>query len=433
MNSHPHHKFSAHPAGLPAIPLLILSMLALMLAPSSTAADWPQWRGPTRDGHSTETNLLTHWPTNGPPLLWQNTNVGRGFSTPSIAHGQVYLLGNHGLTNEFALALSATDGHQLWSTHLGKVGKTNQQPNYPGARSTPTVNGSLLYALGSDGDLLCIETTNGRIRWRKQLVTDFAGHPGDWAYAESPLIDGDKLICTPGGAQATLLALNKLTGDVIWKSPFPDADDAGYGSAVLAEFSGVRQYVQLLAKGLVGVEAATGKLLWRYGRTVKGAPGTVLTPIVSDGCVFTSTAVGGGALLRPQLKDGQFNPEEVYYNPKFRFDMGGVIKVGDYLYGTAGALGMCLDFKTGQIKWELRTKSITWLAADRHLYGHEETGAVLLTEPTPDAYRELSRFTPPNRPTDRLDFTALTYPALADGHLYIREFESLWCYDVKAP
>src|SRR6266404_721123 len=293
--------------------LLALSFCQL-ITPSIFAADWPQWRGPQRNGHSSETHLLREWPPDGPKLLWQVNDVGSGFSTPSVATGRIYLLANEGLTNEFALALSAKDGRQLWSVRLGNVGRPEQNPNYPGARSTPTVDGKLLYALGSDGDLVCLETAGGKQRWREHLGADFDGTPGDWAYAESPLIDGDALICTPGGNNATMLALNKMTGALIWKCAMPEADAAGYASAVAAELGGVKQYVQFLSNGLAGVEVQTGKLLWRYARTAKGAPGVVVTPIVSDGCVFSSTSVSGGAVVRPMKKDGAFVVEEIYFD-----------------------------------------------------------------------------------------------------------------------
>jgi len=228
---------------------VVVLLLCWTFALPICAADWPQWRGPQRDGHSLETGLLREWSPDGPKLLWQATNAGSGFSTPSIAGGRVFLLGNEGLTNEFVLVLSAEDGHRLWSVTLGQVGRPEQYPNYPGARSTPTVDADLLYALGSDGDLVCLETADGRQRWRKHLGADFGGKPGDWAYAESPLVDGDALICTPGGSNATMVALNKMTGALIWKCAMPEADDAGYTSAETAEFSGVKQYVQFLSKG----------------------------------------------------------------------------------------------------------------------------------------------------------------------------------------
>jgi outer membrane protein assembly factor BamB len=411
---------------------LVELSLCWMIALPVQAADWPQWRGPERNGHSSETNLLREWPPDGPKLLWQINDVGAGFSTPSIAGGRIYLLGNVGLTNEFALALSAVDGHRLWSVRLGKVGRPEQNPNYPGARSTPTVDGKLLYALGSDGDLVCLETRGGKQRWRKHLVADFTGRCGDWAYAESPLVDGNALICTPGGSNATMLALNKKTGALLWKCDVPQADDAGYASAVVTELSGIRQYVQFLSNGLAGVEVKTGKLLWRYGRSAKGAPGVVVTPLISDGCIFASTAVAGGALIRPTMKDGAFVAEEIYFNNKLRFDMGGVVKIGDFLYGTAYPSTMCVEFKTGAIKWQERSKSLCCLVADGRLYAHADDGHVLLLEASPEAYREKGRFMPPNRPTAHGDFTALSYPVLADGRLYIRELNALWCYDVKA-
>jgi outer membrane protein assembly factor BamB len=413
-----------------APPLIALS-LCWIATFATLAADWPQWRGLQRDGHSSETRLLQEWSEGQPKLHWQTLGVGGGFSAPSLARERIYLLGNEGLTNEFAMALSAKDGRRLWRVRLGKVGRPEQNPNYPGARSTPTVDGRLLYALGSDGDLVCLETAGGKQRWHKNLCTDFDGKPGEWAYAESPLIDGNLLVCTPGGSNATMVALNRLTGALVWKCAMPEVDNAGYASIVVAELSGVKQYVQFLAKGLAGVEARTGKLLWRYSHSAKGAPGVVVTPIVSDGCVFSSTAVAGGALIRPAKTNGEFSVEEVYYNPKLRFDLGGVIKVGDYLYGTAYPSTMCVEFKTGVIKWQERSKSLSCLAADGRLYAHADDGQVVLLEPTPEAYREKGRFMPENRPADHGEFTALAFPVLADGRLYIRELSALWCYDVK--
>src|SRR5437773_2685583 len=171
-------------------------------------------------------------------------------------------MSNEGLDNEFVSALSVKEGKRVWSTRLGKVGNPQQKPSFPAARSTPTVEGELLYALGSDGDLACLEIATGKVRWHKNLRTDFGGKPGTWAYSESPLIDGEAVLCTPGGSEATLVALQKKTGEVIWKSGLPEGDEAAYASAIIVEAGGVRQCVQLLQKGLVGVEAKTGRFLW---------------------------------------------------------------------------------------------------------------------------------------------------------------------------
>src|SRR6184192_1070054 len=197
--------------------LTTLAAFLLSVSPKLTASDWPQWRGQNRDGIAKETGLLKTWPANGPSLLWQVKDLGSGYSTPSVAAGRIYVMSNKGLDDEFVKALEMKDGKQVWSTRIGKVGNPDQDPNYPAARSTPTVDGTKLYALGSDGDLVCLETVIGKVHWQKSLCADFGGKPGTWAYAESPLVDGDVVVCTPGGAEATVVELNKKTGEVVWK------------------------------------------------------------------------------------------------------------------------------------------------------------------------------------------------------------------------
>src|SRR5436309_6582405 len=194
-----------------------VALLTASISLTILANDWPQWRGPQRNGISGETGLRKGWPNDGPKLIWKLNDIGRGYSAPAVVGERLYLLGNQGLENEFVEALAVTDGKRIWSTPLGKVGNPKQKPNFPAARSTPTVDGEVLYALGSDGDLACFEIASGKVRWQKNLRKDFGGKPGEWAYAESPLIDGETLVCTPGGAEATLVGLNKETGEVRWK------------------------------------------------------------------------------------------------------------------------------------------------------------------------------------------------------------------------
>ena len=412
--------------------LLPISLLGVA-ATGLPATDFAQWRGPLRDGHSAETGLLQEWPKDGPKLRWQVKEVGAGYSTPSVVGDRIYLLGNEG-AEESVLALGVKDGRRVWAAQLGKVGHPEQQPSYPGARSTPTVDRKLLFALGSDGDLVCLETANGREVWRKHLRKDFGGKYGEWAYAESPLVEGDKLICTPGGTDATLLALNKKTGDVIWKCAVPGGSDASYASVVIAEFSGVKQYVQFLASGLVGVDAKTGRLLWRFEKTAKGSPAVIMTPLVSEGMIYSGAYRATTALIKPVLKDGVFTVEEVYSIAKLPIGLGGVVKVGDYFYGSSSQSAMCAEFKTGTIKWEERAIGpCAWLVADKRIYVHAESGNVALLEPTAEGYREKGRFTPPGLPVRANQMEkAWSYPVIADGHLYIRDKENLWCYDVLA-
>ena len=200
-----------------------LVLLGATLCTSFTA-DWPQWRGPERTAHSPETGLLRAWPKEGPKLLWQNKEVGGGYGTPAIVGETIYIVGNEGMDNEFLLALSVKEGRKLWSTKIGKVGHPEQEPKYPGGRSTPTVEGGRVYVLGSDGDLLCADAANGKEVWRRHLRTEFGGKYGQWAYSESPLVDGNAVVCTPGGPEATIVALNKADGKVIWKCALPSAD-----------------------------------------------------------------------------------------------------------------------------------------------------------------------------------------------------------------
>lgn len=409
------------------------SALLLAMPPTGACAkDFPQWRGLERDGHSPETGLLKQWPKEGPPLLWQVTDLGGGYSTPSVAGGRIYLQSNDGTDGEAVVALNVKDGSRAWSVRIGKLGHPDQNPNYPGARSTPTVEGRFLYALGSDGDLVCLKSADGKEVWRKHLRDDFGGKYGEWAYSESPLVDGNRVICTPGGTNATVIALDKRDGKVLWRCAVPGGSDAAYASAVKAKFSGVNQYVQFLATGLVGVEAKTGRLLWLYEKTAKGSPAVILTPLVSGDTVYSGAYRASSALVRPTLKEREFRLEPVYSGNKLPVGLGGVVKVGGELFGSSSQAAMCVDFKTGDIKWEERgIGPCSWLVADGRIYVHAESGEVALLEPTAEAYRELGRFSPANPPV-RGQAKAWAYPVVADGRLYIREQNSLWCYDVKA-
>jgi outer membrane protein assembly factor BamB len=402
----------------------------MALASFSQAADWPQWRGPLRNGISQETGLLKEWPKEGPKLLWQLKDIGEGFSTPAVVGERLYVLSNKGMDNEFVQALDVKDGKQVWSTPLGKVGP-NRGMQHPAARSTPTVDGELLYALGSDGDLACLETASGKIQWKKNLRTDFAGQPGNWAYAESPLIDGDILVCTPGGKEATLAALNKKNGEVIWKSPVPDGDQAAYASIIIVEAGGIKQYVQFLQKGVIGVDAKTGKFLWRYDKTAQGSPANIPTPVAHEGYVYSATGRSGGGLVKLIVDKGEVTAEPVYFDKKLPTSIGGSVQLGEYLYGTNSQSLVCVEFATGKIKWQDRCVGAGALCyADGRLYIHGEKGDVALVEATPDAYHEKGRFTPPDQP-NRGNNQAWAYPVVANGRLYIRDIGTLWCYDVK--
>ncbi len=404
----------------------------------ASTSDWSQWRGPERNGISHESGLLKQWPKEGPKLLWQVNDIGDGYSTPAVVGTRIYLMSNRGLENEFVQALSTQDGKPIWTTRVGNVGNPDQNPPYAKARSTPTVDGDFIYALGSDGDLACLETRSGKIRWQKSIRKEFGGQPGEWAYAESPLVDGEVVVVTPGGAQATIVALNKKTGAVIWKSAVPGGDPAGYASAIVVQGGGRKQYVQFLSKGIVGVDAKTGQFLWRYAEPAKG-PAQFFTPVARDEYVYGGANGVGGGLVRLKPDGSGIAAEQVYFERRLPNGIGGAVLVGDYLYGTemGGEQLLAVEFTTGKVRWKAESLGRASVAsAEGLLYVHGWNGDVALVEATPEGYREKGRFTPPAQPKKKqvgqYPEQAFAYPVIANGRLYIRDLGTLWAYDIKA-
>lgn len=422
---------------------LLTALAAISLCFSSLSVtsfaqrDWPQWRGPQRDGNGKETGLLKQWPAEGPKLLWQVNDIGDGYSTPVVVGNRIYLMSNHGMENEFVAAHSTQDGKVIWTTRVGNVGNPNQNPPYPKARSTPTVDGNFLYALGSDGDLACLETRTGKIRWSKNIRKEFGGVPGEWAYAESPLVDGDLVVVTPGGAEATMVALNKKTGALVWKSAIPGGEPAEYASAIVVQGGGRRQYVQLLKKGIVGVDAKTGQFLWRYAEAAKG-PAQFFTPIAHGELVYGGALGVGGSMVRLKADGAGVAAEQVYFLRGLPNGPGGAVLVGDHLYGTeSGQKLLAVEFATGKIKWETNDFGRASIAAaDGLLFLHLISGEVVLVEANADGFRQKGKFSPPAQPTKATPKGgypegAFAYPVIANGRLYIRDLGTMWAYDIK--
>lgn len=397
------------------------------------AADWPQWRGPERTGLSRERNLLPEWPAGGPALRWRVDSAGDGYGTPAVAGGLLYVIGNKGVEEEFLNAYSTVEGRLVWSYKLGKVGNPDQQPPYPSSRSTPTVDNGTLYALSSDGDLVSLRATDGKLNWKKSMRADFGGEPGKWAYAESPLVDGDVLVVTPGGKTATLVALNKKSGAVVWKSAVPGGDVAAYSSAIRLNAAGRAQYVQFLDKGVVGVDAKTGEFLWRYEKTSTG-PANIPTPVGFENYVYSSNSRRfGGGLVQLNATAGGVAAEEVYFARDMPNTLGGQVLFNGILYGTNPEGLVAGEFVTGKIRWKAETGPGSVLLADGRLYVHGEDGVVRLVEATPEEYRERGRFTPPNPPQHtRSREMAWAYPVVANGRLYVRDLNIIWAYDVSS-
>lgn len=404
-----------------------------LLWTSLSAADWTQLRGPNRTAISQEQGLLQEWPKDGPKMVWHAADIGDGYGAPVVAAGRIYLISNRGMDNEFVQALSVTDGKNLWTTRLGPVGRPDQQPPYPMARSTPTLDGDRLYAFSSNGDLTCVEAATGKVVWAKNVEKDFGGVSGTWAYAESPLVDGDVVVVTPGGTDATLLALNKKSGAVIWKSAVPGGDRAAYSSVIPVTAGGRKQYVQFLDKGVVGVEAKTGKFLWRYTQT-SGGPANIATPVAKGNYVYSTNARRFGAGLIQLIANGDaVSVEQVYFERDLPNSLGGQVLLGDHLYGTNPEGPVAAEFMTGKILWRTPGSGPGAVVfADRRLYFHFESGEIALVEADPKEYKERGRFTPVAQPARRdARERAWAYPAIANGRLYIRDLGKLWAYDIK--
>jgi outer membrane protein assembly factor BamB len=387
--------------------------------------DWPQWQGPDRTAVSRETGLLGDWPAEGPPLAWTAHKLGGGYSTPDVAAGRVFGM-SFREDDEVVWALDETSGKELWSTTIAAA---NHNVGYgEGPRCTPTVDGDLLYTLGVSGDLVCLESATGKERWRKNLPRDFAGRMMSWGYSESPLVDGDKLIATPGGPSATLVALNKHTGETVWKARVPEGDGVAYASAIVAEVGGLRQYVQFLGRGVVGVAADDGRFLWRYNRPANGTA-NCSTPIFHDDRVFAASSYGAGGGLAQLAREGDTtSAREVYSTRHMKNHHGGMVLVDGHLYGSDEGMLCCLDFKSGRVLWEDRGPGKGSIAyADGRLYYRNEGGPMVLVEANPERYVEHGRFEPPERSAHN----AWPHPVIANGRLYLRDQDVLLCYDVK--
>lgn len=410
-------------------PCLLLAAL-LAQADQPTSASWPQFRGPKRDNLSPDKGLLKEWPADGPPLAWKATALGAGYASVALADGKLYTMGDKN-GSAFIHAMDATNGKLQWSAKVGKSGG-----GAGGSSSTPTINGGLVFALGQHGDLVCVEAAAGKERWRHNLADEFKGTRGGWDYCESVFVDGDRIVCTPGGSKATVLALDKKSGDVLWKCPIPD-ERAGYSSIVVSEAGGVRQYVQLLANSLVGVRANDGKLLWRYGQDgdrFGGNTANIPTPIVRGDKVFAAAGYGrGGALVQLSGTEQEFKVREIYFNHALNNKHGGVVIVGEHIFADHDDSGApyCADLKTGKVKWhkQVRTEgrdsaAITY--ADGRLYVRYANGYVALVEADAKGYKEHGTFKIPNA-----DHNSWNHPVVVGGKLYLREKDLLWCYDVK--
>jgi outer membrane protein assembly factor BamB len=405
----------------------LLAWALVAAGPGATIAsgdDWPQWRGPDRNDRSNETGLLQAWPDRGPELLWRNDNCGLGYSGFSVVGDRLFTMGQEN-QSQFVVCLNVGDGKELWRTPIGGSFGNNWGD---GPRSTPTVDQGQVFALSADGTLAALSAENGTEQWSIQL-TDFGGNVPTWGYSESVLVDGDQVICTPGGDEGALLAVERATGKKIWQSAQVTAPPH-YASPSAATIGGRRQVVQLLVNAVVGIDAESGSLIWQSdwpGRTA-----VIPSPIIREDSVYVTSGYGVGC-KRLDIVDGQ--AEAAWTNKVMKNHHGGVILIDDHLYGYSDDAGWtCQDWATGERVWsEKRLGKGAIGYADGRLYCvGESSGEVVLIEPSPEGWQEHGRFTlSPQTSRRKSDGRIWVHPVIANGRLYLRDQEIVYCFDIR--
>jgi outer membrane protein assembly factor BamB len=418
---------------VPRLTLIMRFVLALVIvcagawhvAPEAwsqgPAADWFQWRGPNRDGHSAETGLLQQWPQGGPSRLWQSTGAGDGYSSFSASHGRLYTQGARGGT-EYVMAFDAASGKKLWETANGSRFRNEQGD---GPRGTPTVDEDRLYAFGGSGELSCLDAASGKKIWSVNVVKVFGGNVPYWGYSESPLIVGDRIVLNAGGRRASIVAINKLDGTTLWQN---HNDEAGYSSPVLLRTGSLQQVVFFTGQRGLAVDPRDGRLLWSYNRASNGTA-NIATPVIRGTRVFFSSAYGTGAgLVQVKAAGAIAAAEEAYFTREMRNHHSSSVLVGDTVYGFSDSILTALNFDTGQLAW--RDRSVgkgSLIFADQRLYLYSENGVVGLAEANPTGYRERGRFTIPTEAAP-----TWSHPIIAAGKLILRDQDKISAFDVRA-
>jgi outer membrane protein assembly factor BamB len=410
-----------------------LTLLAV-LATSLGQSDWPQWLGADRENRSKDTGLLQSWPEGGPKRAWRTDGLGESFGAVSVVGGRIYLLGD--LDECYLFALDEKEGKVLWKSKVGP-GHIHSNKGWQGPRTTPTIDGDRIYVMSEAGDLVCFETASGKEVWRKNMKTDLQGDPSPWNYCDSPIIDGKQVVVKPGGSKGAVAGLDKASGEVLWRS-VGFTDKAEHTSMLPVTIEGVKQYIAFTMESVAGI-GTDGKVLWKAER--KGDVAICTTPLYKDGIVLVGSSYNTGrATAFKVTKSGDAFKAEKLYDVDFANHHGGMIIVGDYVYGTGdlkqgkdrgNAELKCMELKTGKIVWSnpsIGKGSVTF--ADGNLILHSEKpkeGLIALVEATPDGYKEKGRFSQP----DATKRNTWAYPVVANGRLYVRDSEGLSAYDVK--
>ena len=403
------------------LPVTLLITLTATAGALGAADDWPQWRGPRRDGVSKETGLLKNWPPNGPRLAWQIKEAGGGYSSFAVAGGRLYTLGARQNT-EYVFAFDTATGKKVWEVANGRRFNNDRGD---GPRGTPTIDGDRVYVFGSSGDMTVLDAASGKVFWTQNLLQKYGGSNINWGLSESPLVLSDRIIVTPGGRGASIVALRKTDGSLIWKS---QSDEPGYSSALLHPIGNIQQAVVFTAERALGVDVNDGRVLWSYNR-VANRTANIATPIARGNHVFLSSDYGTGAgLLALTPSDNGIKASEVYFTNDMRNHHASSVLVGDHLYGFSSSILTAMHFETGKVAWRDRSVGKGSLVfADDRLYLFSEDGVVGLAEANPQKYVEHGRF---QLRTGSLP--TWSHPVVSGGKLFIRDQDTLYAYDVAA-
>ena len=411
-----------------------LAFAFLLFTNTLFAAEWTMFHGPDGQNRSPETGLLTSWQEGGPELLWKISGIGQGvsgYSSVTIQNSRLFTSGNReGRSIVYCFDL---DGKKLWECDNGPAWAAAR--GYPGTRSTPTLDGDYVYDLSPLGQLTCITADKGEKVWSRNILTEFEGENIIWALAESIRIDGDRLYCAPGGKKGSFVALDKRTGETVWATPSL-GENTSYASPIIFEQDGLRMIVTTYAKGIFGVHAENGELLFRFKHEQRYDINCT-RPIYHDGHLFLTNTYsqGGEGAVKVKLtvsEDNKVSLEEVWRNRDFDSLHDNVILLDGFLYGISyeyrGGVFMCLDWKTGETKYESRSigkgTSLTW--AEGLLYLHTEQGDMMLVRPNPERFELISRFTLPEGGEGH----HWAHPVVCGKRLYVRHGTFLYCYDI---
>ncbi len=389
--------------------------------------NWPQWLGPQRNGLTEETGLLQEWPDQGPDQVWVSQKIGLGYAGPAIVDGVLYIMGTRD-ESSYLFALDANTGQERWAS---KIATMLQNGWGDGPRSTPTVDHDRVYAFAAGGTLVCCRTSNGEELWRVTMQ-DLGGKIPTWGYAESPLVDGERVLCTPGGKNGAIASLDKTTGKLKWQSS-EITDGAHYSSIMKSSYGGAPQYIRLLSKRAIGVAASDGRLLWET--PFPGRVAVIPTPIVRGNQIYLTAGYGAGCQLLELGKEGK-SITPTYQKKFMKNQHGGVILLDDHLYGYSDGVGwLCQEWATGKKVWNNKKdlgKGAIGYADGRFYCLSEQSGEVVLIEATPEAWRERGRFTLSPQTDQRSPKGAIwVHPVIVNGKLYLRDQELLFCFDVK--